>query len=108
MFVTEGVFNAFFIDGVATLKNSISEGQLHWLSKSTRPKVIVPDLEGDGDKLANQAIELGWSISIPDIGDCKDINQAVQRYGKLFVVKSLYENIVSGLQAKINTQVLCR
>jgi hypothetical protein len=42
--------------------------------------------------LINDALEYGWSISMPIWQEtCKDINEAVVKYGKLFVLKSIIE-----------------
>jgi hypothetical protein len=41
-------------------------------------------------KLASQAGELGWSVSFPDWdNDINDINQAVNKYGRLYTLYSI-------------------
>jgi hypothetical protein len=40
--------------------------------------------------LIDRAIEAGWTVSFPVWQEtCKDINEAVIKYGKLFVMKSI-------------------
>ena len=98
--VVEGWFDAFAIDGVAVLGNIISEPQRIWLDKSPREKIYIPDRFGDGKRAAEQALEFGWSISTPDIGsDPKDMDEAVQKYGKLYVIKSILDNKTSDKDA---------
>jgi hypothetical protein len=93
IFVVEGWFDAFAIGGVAVLGNIISEPQRIWLDKSQREKIYIPDRFGDGKRAAEQALDFGWSISTPDIGsDPKDMDEAVQKYGKIYVIKSILEN----------------
>jgi DNA primase len=93
LIVVEGWFDGYAIDGVATLGNIITPYQRQWLDRSRREKIYVPDKFGDGRRAAEQAIEFGWSISTPEIGsDCKDMDDAVKKYGKLYVIKSIMEN----------------
>lgn len=108
LFVTEGWFDAFPINGVAIFGNQLSKQQILWLNKSNRQKVIIPDKFGDGDVLARQALSLGWSVSTPDIGSCKDINEAIIKYGKLYTLKTITENIHSGIVATANVSIYCK
>jgi len=92
LLIVEGIFDAFAIDGVAILGNTISEYQIEWLNMSKREKIFIPDRMGDGILPARQALEYGWCIATPDIGTkCKDMDDAVKKYGKLFVIKSIMD-----------------
>lgn len=95
LYIVEGWFDAYVINGVAILGNEISEAQKSWLNKSNRKKIYIPDRMGDGWVAGERALELGWQIATPDIGNCKDINEAVAKYGKMFVMKSLADNTIS-------------
>jgi hypothetical protein len=101
LYICEGFADAFHLDGVAVFENKISRQQIKIIEKTPRQKVVVPDRKGDSYKLAEQALELGWSISLPDIGDCKDITEAIGRYGKLYVLKSIARNIKTGYEAQV-------
>ena len=107
LYILEGWFDAFVVDGVAILGNKILDPQVKWLNRSHRKKVYVPDRKGDGHVAANQALGLGWYVSTPNIGDCKDISDAVKKYGKLYVMKSIVENTAKGFAAKNNLGVYC-
>jgi len=49
-----------------------------------REVIVVPDQDEAGMKLVDRAVELGWSVSMPDWGDAvKDVNDAVIEYGRL-------------------------
>jgi hypothetical protein len=100
IFVVEGFFDSYWVNGVAIIGNQLSPAQILILNKSSRQKVYIPDRMGDGHIAANQALDLGWSISTPDIGNCKDISEAVSKYGKLYVLKTIHENICSGFEAR--------
>jgi DNA primase len=60
-----------------------------------RQVVVVPDQDRAGLGLIDRAVELGWSVSIPNWQDCKDTNDAVQRYGRLATLLSILENAES-------------
>jgi len=80
------------IDGVAVLGNECSESQADIIDSLGKEVVVVPDGDPAGAKLIDQAIEYGWTVSFPVwLETCKDINEAVVRYGKLFTLKSIVD-----------------
>lgn len=88
--VTEGPFDAMSIDAVAVLSNECSETQADIIDSLAKEVIVVPDNDRSGNRLITNAIEYGWSVSFPIwFETCKDINQAVVRYGKLFTMKSI-------------------
>ena len=93
--VTEGIFDALSIDGVAVMHSEIGDAQVRLIRSLGRQVIVVPDQDPSGVSLIDRAVELGWSVSIPDWQDCKDVNDAVQRYGKLATVLSIIENAES-------------
>ena len=112
LYIVEGWFDAFSINGVAILGNELSDTQITWLNKSHRNKVYIPDRFGNGRQTAEHALELGWSIATPGINtwsaDIKDMNDAVKRYGKVFVMKSIAETTATGFTAKVNLEMFCK
>lgn len=101
LYVTEGFFDAYHCNGVSVVTNKLSSNQIEMLERSPREKIIVPDRKGDSHMLAEQAVELGWGLSVPDWGSCKDVNAAVLEYGKIYVAKTLYESISIGNPARL-------
>ena len=90
--VCEGPFDAMSIDGVAVLSNDCSETQADIIESLGREVIVVPDADKAGAQLVKRAIEYGWSVSFPVWQEtCKDINEAVVKYGKLFVLKSILD-----------------
>jgi DNA primase len=88
--VCEGPFDAMSIDGVAVSGSEISDTQIEQIDRLQREVVVVPDRDRAGGKLIDRAIEAGWTVSFPVWQEtCKDINEAVIKYGKLFVMKSI-------------------
>lgn len=108
LYIVEGWFDAYHLDGVAVLTNRFTDGHIKWLTKSPRQKVIVPDQFGNGHILAEKALNLGWSISTPDIGDCKDVNDAVAKYGKLYTLNTIREQTASGVEGLVKVKVYCK
>lgn len=101
--VTEGVFDALLIDGIAIQGNSVSAEQAHLIEKLGKRVILCPDRDNAGKELIDQALELGWEVSFPNWApDIKDAADAVQRYGRLAAVYSI---INSATNNKIKAQV---
>lgn len=107
LYITEGWFDAFVINGVAVYGNQLTSNQINWLRQSRREKVVIPDQRGEGFLLAEQAVKLGWSVSTPDIGSCKDVNDAFVKYGKLYTLRTIKENTASGHEALVKVGLYC-
>jgi len=89
----EGQFDALSIDGVAITTNRISDTQAAVLRRLNREIVVVPDQDRAGLELVADAVKYGFSVSIPDWdADVKDVNDAVQRYGKLATLIGIIKN----------------
>jgi len=90
--VCEGPFDAMSIDGVAVLNNECNETQADIIESLGREVIVVADRDRAGARMINNAIEYGWSVSYPVwLETCKDINEAVCKYGRLFVLKTILD-----------------
>jgi hypothetical protein len=108
LYVVEGWFDASALSGVAIFGNKLTKSQITWLNKSRRPKVVIPDRYGSGHILAEQAIDLGWSISTLDKSDdCKDVNDSIRKHGLLYTLRTIMQNTVSGNLAKVVINLYC-
>jgi len=95
--VMEGIFDAISIGGCATLGNEINETQADLIDNLGKTVVIVPDRDKPGNKLIESAINFGWKVSFPEWpNNIKDVNDAVIKYGPLFVLKHIWETKVEG------------
>jgi hypothetical protein len=91
--VCEGPFDAMSVDGVAVLGNEVSEQQADIIDALGKEVIVVADRDPAGARLLQHAIEYGWSASFPVWQEtCKDINEAVVKYGKLFVLKAILDS----------------
>ena len=113
--VSEGPFDAMAIDGVAVLTSEINDQQAELIDSLNKQVIVVPDFDKkekngrevwSGQGLVDAAMEYGWSVSFPLWREtCKDINDAVDRYGKLFVLKDILENVESNaLKIKLRSK----
>ena len=102
IFVCEGPFDALAVDGVALLTNEIAEQQSRIINSLGAEVIVIPDQDRAGLVLFDRAAELGWSVAMPNWdSDVKDVADAVQRYGRLFVIVDAIKTAQQG-QIKIN------
>ena len=102
IFVTEGPFDALAINGVALLTNNIAEQQYRIIQGLGHEVIVIPDQDEAGLNLVKKAMEYGWSVAFPTWdNDVKDVAEAVNRYGKLFVTVDAIKTAQSG-SIKIN------
>ncbi len=90
--VTEGIFDALSIGGLAVMHNTISDSQARLIRGLDKQVIVVPDQDVAGVALIDRAIELGYSVSIPDWpSHIKDVNDAVIEYGRLGTLLSIIQ-----------------
>jgi hypothetical protein len=89
--VTEGIFDALSISGLALMHNEISDAQARLIRSLGKEIIVVPDQDKPGMVLVDRAIDLGWSVSMPSWEDCKDVNDAVIKYGRLGTLLTIIE-----------------
>ena len=90
--VVEGVFDALSIGGLAVLHAEINDAQARLIRSLDREVIVVPDQDLAGMKLVDRALELGWSVSMPEWpADVKDVNDAVIRWGRLATVITILQ-----------------
>jgi hypothetical protein len=91
--VVEGVFDALSINGLAVLHAEINDAQVRLIRSLSRDIVVVPDQDEAGMKLIDRAVELGWSVSMPEWPNgIKDVNDAVIHLGKLATLISIMQS----------------
>lgn len=88
--VCEGQVDAIHIDGCALGGSEINDQQAMLLNRLTKDIIVVPDRDSAGSKLVERAIELGWSVSLPEWSqEVNDIGDAVSKYGRLYTLYSI-------------------
>lgn len=88
--VCEGQLDALHIEGCALGGSEISDQQAMLLNRLQKQIIVCPDRDKAGAKLVERAIDLGWSVSMPDWSeDINDIGDSVARYGRLYTLHSI-------------------
>jgi hypothetical protein len=90
--VTEGIFDALCISGLALMHNTVSDAQARLIRNLGKEITVVPDQDRPGMELVDRAIELGWAVSMPAWEDCKDVNDAVIKYGRLATLLTIMQS----------------
>jgi hypothetical protein len=90
--VTEGIFDALSIDGLALMHNTVSDAQARLIRSLGREVTVVPDQDRAGMDLVDRAVELGWAVSMPEwpVG-CKDVNDAVICLGRVGALLTIFQ-----------------
>jgi len=90
--VVEGVFDALSINGLAVLHADINDAQARLIRNLGREVVVVPDQDVPGMRLVERAVELGWSVSMPEWPEgVKDANDAVICMGRLATLLTIMQ-----------------
>jgi hypothetical protein len=90
--VTEGIFDALSISGLALMHNTVSDAQARLIRTLGKEITVVPDQDLPGMELVDRAVELGWAVSMPAWEDCKDVNDAVIKYGRLATLLTIMQS----------------
>ncbi len=102
--LVEGIFDALSLNACALTHNTINDDQAELLAQLNKRIIFVPDRDKTGLETCDRALELGYSISIPNWdSDIKDVNDAVVKYGKLPTLLSILQNATSS-KIKIEMQ----
>ena len=89
----EGQIDAIHVDGCALGGSEISDQQAMLLNQLQKEIIVVPDRDKAGSKLVERAIELGWSVSLPNWpSEINDISDCVGKYGRLYTLYSIVNN----------------
>jgi len=101
--LVEGQFDAISIGGMACMTNTISDEQAALIKGLGKHVIFVPDRDKAGLSACDRALELGFSVSIPEWGsDVKDVNDAVKKYGRLPTLLSILDGQTS---SRITVQI---
>jgi len=108
LFITEGVFDAMMVNGVAILGSKLNDAKTELLSKTARRLVFVIDKDTNGKHLAEDVLRKGWEISFAPEG-AEDLNQSVSRFGLSYTIYELMKSITKDNdQARFLINRYCR
>ena len=102
--LVEGIFDALSLNACALTHNTINDDQVHVLAQLNKRIIFIPDRDETGLETCDRALELGYSVSIPNWeDDVKDVNDAVVKYGKLPTLLSILSSATAS-KIKIELQ----
>jgi hypothetical protein len=94
--LTEGVIDAWAVDGIATL-GEIGQEKIRIINSLQKEIIVCADRDLKGQELVAAAIHNNWSVSFPKWpGYIKDAGQAAETYGRLLTTYSIIESAVRG------------
>jgi len=108
--VTEGQFDAIQVGGVALAGNTPNSIQCKIIEDLEKDIVLLPDFDSSGMDTVKVAIKNNWAVSFPPWeDDIKDASDAVERYGRLFTVKTILDSVeTNATKIKILAKGRCR
>jgi len=89
--VSEGEFDALLTSGLSLGSNNLSDHQAQLIEDLNIEPIVIPDKDKSGLQLVERAADYGWSVSFPEWEDCKDVGDAVMKYGRLFAIHSILQ-----------------
>jgi hypothetical protein len=93
----EGQVDAIHIEGCAIGGSEISDQQAMLLNRLQKQIIVVPDRDSAGKKLVERAIDLGWSVSMPEWpAGLDDISDVVDKHGRLYALHSIVSSANEG------------
>lgn len=101
VFVTEGFFDAYHLNGVACIVNKLTSQKIKALNLLEKEKVIVPDRGEKINTMLAKGLDCGWGFSAPrELQNCKDVTESVKRYGKLYTIYTIMKSAKTGEEAE--------
>jgi hypothetical protein len=107
LFVTEGVFDAMMVDGLALAGSKLSAAKVELLRRSRRRLIFVIDKDQNGAALAQEVLQHGWELTFAPAG-AADVNDAVVRFGLAWTAYQLARAACGGAEAKLAVALHCR
>lgn len=104
LFIVEGPTDALAINAISPLGSKLNNQQINWIKSTGKTPVVIPDRDKSGIKLINIARKNEFSVSFPCLGnhykdwwssDVNDCDHAVKKYGRLYTIRSIVENITN-------------
>ncbi len=103
LFVTEGVFDALLVNGLALIGSKLNEAKLEILAKSRRELIFIIDKDKNGLQVAKKVLEYQLGSITFSPGDKTDVNTSILKYGKLWTI---YEMLKNKTSIKFNVDLL--
>lgn len=106
--ITEGPMDAIVTDGIAIGNNNINEQQADIIDNLNKDVILLPDADKSGRDAIYTAIDRGWKVSFPEWHDCKDASDAMEKYGRLYTIRTILDSAISNpIKIKVKMKGYC-
>lgn len=93
--VTEGVLDAWVVDGVSIL-GEIGQSKIDIINRLYKNIIVCPDRDKKGWDLVQAALDNNWAVSFPKWqSNIKDAANAAERYGRLLTTHSIISSAIT-------------
>jgi hypothetical protein len=93
--VTEGVLDAWAVNGVAIL-GECNQTKIDIINRLQKEVIVCPDRDKKGTDLVNIAMDNDWAVALPKWSDdIKDAADASLKYGRLLTTHSIIDSMVT-------------
>lgn len=94
--VTEGVLDAYVVDGVSIL-GEVGQSKVDIINRLQKQIIVCPDRDKKGSDLVQVAVENQWAVAFPKWpAGIKDAAAASTIYGRLLTTYSIISSAVTG------------
>ena len=70
--------------------------------------ILLPDADKSGRDAIYTAIDRGWKVSFPEWHDCKDASDAMEKYGRLYTIRTILDSAISNpIKIKVKMKGYC-
>jgi hypothetical protein len=96
--VTEGVLDAYVVDGISIL-GEVGQAKVDVINQLHKQVIVCPDRDKKGRDLVDIAIANKWAVAFPKWEPgIKDAAKAAEKYGRLLTTHSIISSAVSGTE----------
>lgn len=89
LIVNESLIDSYIYNGVGLMSHNINQNQIDVINRFKGTVIMVPDFGTGSKQLIDASIDNGWGVYFPFWDDGKDLGQATDAYGKLFMTQHI-------------------
>ena len=87
--INESLIDSYLYQGIGLMSHNISKNQIDIINSFKGEKILVPDFGKGGLDLIDVAIDNGWMVYFPFWDDGRDLGEATEQYGRIFLLNHI-------------------
>lgn len=95
LIINESPYDSLLFDGVSTMGTNITKPRADIINQFKGRKILVPDLDESGMKAVDIALKNNWEVYFPTWSYRYDMGEAVDNFGRIFVLMDILKNATS-------------